>query len=80
METLFDGYRAQVEGKYHFEGSKLFLDPSHTDVQGAGTRLQEIKGMVSQPARVTVQFYSPHSFRVGVDDPPLVVNKMSPNP
>ena len=80
METLFDGYRALSEGKYHTEGDKFFLEPSKGDVQGAGPRAEEIKGQLMQGARVTYKMYGPNSLRLGLDDSPLIISKVSPNP
>jgi hypothetical protein len=80
METLFDGYRAVSEGNYHTEGDKFFLEPRTGDVQGAGPRTEEIKGQLMQGARVTYKMYGPNSFRLGLEDPPLIISKVSPNP
>lgn len=80
LETLFDGYKADVSGKYHFENGMLYLDPSSADVQGAGPRVEEIRASLNQSSRLYYQIYSPGSFRLGAQEPPLVLSKMSPNP
>jgi hypothetical protein len=80
FDSLFDGYMSHVDGKYHFEGKMLFLDPSGSNVQGAGPRVEEMKAQLAQSSRLTFQMYTPGSFRLGKEDPPLVVSKVSPNP
>jgi hypothetical protein len=80
LETLFDGYRAQVEGKYSFEGGQMHLDPSSVNVEGAGPRIDEIRASLNQPSRLYYRMNGPHSFQMGAQQPPLILSRMSKDP
>ena len=80
METLFDGYKAEAKGTYELSGNRLNLNPATSDVQGAGPRVEEIKGMLMQPSKVTITMQSPSTFRLGLEEPPLIVNRVAPDP
>jgi hypothetical protein len=80
LDALYDGYNAHAEGAYHIEGDKLFLDPSSSSVQGSGPRTEEIRSQLAQPSRVTIKFQGPATFRLGLEDPPLMVHKVAPQP
>jgi hypothetical protein len=80
METLFEGYRAEVKGTYDVSGNRLNLNPSASDVQGTGPRADEIKGVLMQPSKVTIAMQSPNTFRLGLEEPPLILNRVAPDP
>jgi hypothetical protein len=80
LETLFDGYKADVSGKYHFENRMFYMDPEAVDVQGAGPRLEEIKASLNQSSRLYYEIHSPASIRLGAQEPPLMLSKTNPNP
>lgn len=80
LEDLFEATRAQIEGNYKVEGGKLFLTPSHVDVQGEGPAADQIRSVANQPSRVTITSQSDANFQLGKDNPPLMVHKISPDP
>lgn len=80
LEIFYDGMHATSNGKYRFEGKQLCLDPENFDFQGSNPNAEQYRSKMMQGARVTVQMYSPASFRLGLEEPPLIVSKVSPEP
>lgn len=80
LDSMFEGYQSHVDGKYHFDGGMLYLDPTNADVKGFGPRIDEMKSTLAQSSRLYYQIYSPDQFRLGKQDPPLVLSRMSRNP
>ncbi len=80
VENLYAGTHALIEGKYVVEGGKLALTPSKADVQGEGPEADHIRSVAMQQSRVTIKEISPNDFQLGLESPPLMVHRMSPNP
>lgn len=80
LDTLFDGMHAHVDGKYHFEGGMIYLDPSASSAEGANPRAEEVRASLAQSSRLYYKMNSPHSFRLGAQEPPLILSRMSKDP
>jgi|GEM_PF-7134101 len=82
LEIMYDGMHAISNGKYHIEGKQLFLDPTDFNFDNPANNplADQYKSKMMEGARVTIQMYSPMSFRLGLDEPPLIVQKIRPEP
>lgn len=80
FEVLTAGCRGLVSGKYKFVGQQLELDPENAHVDGPQPVAGDMQASLNQVSRVTMQMQSPATFRLGLEEPPLILHKMSPNP
>jgi len=78
IDVLSMGYHCVSKGRYHVEGGRLFLDPSDATVEGAGPDRDAIRNQLLQQSRLTMKVISPMSIQLGLQEPPLVINRMGP--
>lgn len=80
MENIYAGTRAVVEGKYSTAGGKLSLNPEKSNVEGVEPEASNIKSVIMQPSRVTLTQKGPNVYQIGLQEPPLVMTRMSKDP